>query len=986
MNISRSASHTSLNLISEQELSECDREKLHLLGGIQGGAGHVIFFHNPNGKIVAVDTSIYSIPWIKDPEKKDDSTAAEAEHIIGTHLQAMIPDDLYGTIFESIRDMMVACSRRTFLFTKQCGGSYAISLSSTMEDCSLIGMEIEEVDDEDETATFHTTLVHLGRIMEFDAKDKIAETACDTVFTLFRKYDRGMVYRFNDDLSGEVIHEIKNDSLDSSYMGMRFPASDIPLPARELYIKNGLRYIHDVDAKDNPLISIQSMEIDLTQCRMRAVAKPHVVYLRNMGVVSSLSLAIVVDNELWGLLAFHAYDKPFKPSLHQRIACETVTSMLSVRIEALLRKIQSNRLINLGDILMRWKPEKSAVHNLFNLGEKILEVVDADVLVACIEDPRKNEGDSLVVGDVSLAPKDHFWERFKTHPSRELCTCSTRAAIEAMELTQEDCPASGFVYFREGRTQIMLGRSLRSTDVVWAGDPDAPKLRIGGILNPRASFNQFMEKAKKESRSWTESDLNAIRVFRDHVCQHSHQWIMSLLKTDIDEANQKYMNALDRAQDNYEFFAHMSHELRTPFHGVMGCLNILNDSFMELSPKEVSDLVNTALASGNHMLSLLNEILKISKDKHLAHKAVQEEAIYQSLAFEAVDGLKSLAVNKSIDFKCEITPNQDKVVILTDRTKIIQIVSNILNNAIKFVGEGSIEVRFHLLDELQDAVSLWKSEASTYEGVAFTMEEGKMFTSIDEVQQFTSSRSLGDGMKWMLVCVKDTGCGMKADELTAMFEPYTQSSNGSNRVFQGTGLGLFICVSLCQQLHGFIACSSTKDVGTAFHVCVPVGVGSPSSTGGSLPATPDEKVEDKHIPIRGPVLIADDNKVNLKVLHRAFTMELKKAGLDIEVTTTNGGSEAIRLYKEMRPSLVIIDYHMPEIDGIAAMKALREVESDLKLPASYIMSYTADVTEQATELLRRSGANEIMEKPPPKGFIANLVRRLEIVSGTPPGL
>jgi CheY-like chemotaxis protein len=88
----------------------------------------------------------------------------------------------------------------------------------------------------------------------------------------------------------------------------------------------------------------------------------------------------------------------------------------------------------------------------------------------------------------------------------------------------------------------------------------------------------------------------------------------------------------------------------------------------------------------------------------------------------------------------------------------------------------------------------------------------------------------------------------------------------------------------------------------------------------------------------------------------------------------------------MRPSLVIIDYHMPEIDGIAAMKALREVESDLKLPASYIMSYTADVTEQATELLRRSGANEIMEKPPPKGFIANLVRRLEIVSGTPPGL
>ena len=983
MSISRSVSQTNLNLISEQELSECDREKLHLLGGIQGGAGNVIFFHNPNGKIVAVDADIYSVPWIKDLEKEDGST--DAEQIIGTRLQEWMPDDLYGNIFKSIQDMMVACSRRTFLFTKQCGGSYAISLSSTMEDCSLIGMEIEEIDDQDETATFHTTLVHLGRIMEFDAKDNIAETACDTVFTLFRKYDRGMVYRFNDDLSGEVIHEIKNDNLDSSYIGMRFPASDIPLPARELYIKNGLRYIHDVDAKDNPLISVQALEIDLTQCRMRAVAKPHIVYLRNMGVVSSLSIPIVVDNELWGLLAFHAYGKPFKPSLHQRIACETVASMLSVRIEALLRKNQSNRIIHLGDILMRWTPEKSVIHNLFGLGENILELVDADILVACIEDPRKNEGDSLVVGDVTLAPKNHFWERFKTHPNRQLCTCSTRAAIAAMGLTEEDCPASGFVYFREGRTQIMLGRALRSMDVVWAGDPDAPKLRIGGILNPRASFNQFMEKAKKESRSWSASDLNAIRVFRDHVCQHSHQWIMSLLKTDIDEANQKYMNALDRAQDNYQFFAHMSHELRTPFHGVMGCLHILNDSFNEMSPEEVSDIVNTALTSGNHMLSLLNEILKISKDKHLAHRAVPEEVIYQSLAFESVDGLKSLAVNKGIDFKCEITPNQDKVVILTDRTKIIQIVSNIVNNAIKFAGGGSVEARFHLLDRLGDAVSLWKSEANTYEGVAFTMEEGRMCTSVDEVQQYTTSSSERDGMKWMLVSVKDSGCGMKADELTTMFEPYTQSSSGSNRAFHGTGLGLFICVSLCQQLHGFIACSSTKDVGTVFHVCVPVGVGSPSSTGHSLSPTREDIVEAEPIPIRGPVLIADDNMVNLKVLHRALTMELKKSGLDIEVATTTGGAEAIALYKERCPSLVIIDYHMPEVDGIAAMKAIRGIESELKLPASYIMSYTADVTEQAIELLLRSGAQEIMEKPPPKGFIANLVRRLEIVSATPSG-
>jgi signal transduction histidine kinase len=430
--------------------------------------------------------------------------------------------------------------------------------------------------------------------------------------------------------------------------------------------------------------------------------------------------------------------------------------MLSVRIESFLKKAQSARVIDLGETLMKWKQEKSVVHNLFDLGEKVLESVDADVLVGRIEDPRKNEGDSIVVGDKDLAPSDHFWERFTTHPNRELCKCSTRTAIAAMGLTEEDCPASGFVYFREGRTQIMLGRALRAKDVVWAGNPDAPKLRIGGILNPRASFDMFMEKARKESRSWTASDLNAVGVLRDHICQHSHQWIMSLLKTDIDEANQKYLNALDRARDNYQFFAHMSHELRTPFHGVMGCLNILNDSLQDMPREEVLDLVNTALTSGNHMLSLLNEILAISKDKHLGHRIVQEEVIYQSLAFEAVDGLKVLAVNKNIDFSCEVVPKEEKLVISTDRTKITQIVSNIVNNAIKFAGDGSVEARFQLLDKLQDAVALWESDARTYDGIAFTMEEDLMYTSVDEVKEFTSSLSERDGVKWMLVSVKDS--------------------------------------------------------------------------------------------------------------------------------------------------------------------------------------------------------------------------------------
>ena len=136
---------------------------------------------------------------------------------------------------------------------------------------------------------------------------------------------------------------------------------------------------------------------------MNPVNFPHIVYLRNIGVTCSMSLAIVVDGGLWGLLAFHGYKEPFKPSLHQRIACETISSMVSVRIEAVIKKAQSARVIALGDCMLSLKQEQSAIHNLFDWGDGLLEVFDADVLVGHVRDPRDEEGDTIVLGDKSVS-------------------------------------------------------------------------------------------------------------------------------------------------------------------------------------------------------------------------------------------------------------------------------------------------------------------------------------------------------------------------------------------------------------------------------------------------------------------------------------------------------------------------------------------------------------------------------------------------------
>ena len=130
--------------------------------------------------------------------------------------------------------------------------------------------------------------------------------------------------------------------------------------------------------------------------------------------------------------------------------------------------------------------------------------------------------------------------------------------------------------------------------------------------------------------------------------------------------------------------------------GVMGCLNILHDAVDRMSPEEIKELVTTAISSGNHMLNLLNDILVKSKNKYLSTKSAGTVVQYQTLAKEAVDGLQCLATNMKITFTREIEPpEEEKVMISVDRTKVIQIVSNIVNIRLKaWVGSDSGTIGF----------------------------------------------------------------------------------------------------------------------------------------------------------------------------------------------------------------------------------------------------------------------------------------------------
>jgi len=242
----------------------------------------------------------------------------------------------------------------------------------------------------------------------------------------------------------------------------------------------------------------------------------------------------------------------------------------------------------------------------------------------------------------------------------------------------------------------------------------------------------------------------------------------------------------------------------------MGCLSILHDSIDTMKPEEIKDMIKTALASGNHMINLLNDILNKSKNKYLLNKTVRHTVYYEQLANEACGSLKALAKNLEISFEHTVTPSHRDIVIATDRTKIIQIVSNVVNNALKFSTRGKICAKTNLVPTLTEAISELEASASSYEGFVCSMEEGKMCTSIDDVKEYVqangpansvSSHASGTSQEWMCLSVADSGCGMKPTELEEMFEPYTQAqADARSQPFVGSGLGLFICVTLSQQV------------------------------------------------------------------------------------------------------------------------------------------------------------------------------------------
>lgn len=379
------------------------------------------------------------------------------------------------------------------------------------------------------------------------------------------------------------------------------------------------------------------------------------------------------------------------------------------------------------------------------------------------------------------------------------------------------------------------------------------------------------------------------------------------LSNRLKDAEKRYEKELASNEASHAFFANMSHELRTPFQGLLGMLDLVGNSPLNNKQQEY---LATAQRSAHHLLGVLNDILDVSAmDSGMFSLSPSPMSLRQVLQ-DAGALLGQEAQNKGL--KLEVTCDNDVPLwVAGDETRVRQILFNLLSNALKFTREGRISVRIR------------------------------------------RSKSHTNGT---VISVQDTGSGMDQQTLQQLFTRFFQADNTKRRRVGGTGLGLEISRNLARMMDGDIHVASQPGVGSTFTVLLILPACEPDefSAASELMPLHDHEASSVELPhLR--FLVADDHPINLQYLmHLLHSM-------GHGATLCDNGKDALTLAQQHDFDALLLDYHMPGMDGLAVTRAIRSGPAPFSTVK--IMLITADVVNDTRQLARDAGVDVFLSKP-----------------------
>jgi chemotaxis family two-component system sensor kinase Cph1 len=754
-------------------LTNCDQEPIHIPGFIQ-----------PYGLLLCLDSASLQIEQIS--QNIESALGRSVESLLGQPLSCLIPTRQAESIQSRLQE----------------GDGVSLPLSSPLE--------FKKSDGTSETWTGHFHRREKRLILELERPDPLPlenkyllsmfehstslifktnsqKELCEVTAREIQRitgYDRVMIYRFDSDWNGEVVAEARSSNSVPSFLGQHFPATDIPSQARAVFLSNWLRMIPNVAYVPSPIVPKLNPRtqrpLDLGHAYLRSVSPLHIQYLKNMKVGSTLTISLIEDEQLWGLVACHHKEpKLLDPDL--RYICsymgKLVSSQLRVKIERETSTLQ-NRLVEIHAALANsMLQSEDLVKGLVNYSPTFRELTDCHGAAVALS----SDGEWTLIGNTpTMEQIDHLSIWLSQYLDR---THSEVFHSDCLPLQFPDASAyrdraAGVLAVRipEGKHNFLLWFKPEVIQTIsWAGPPNKniEKMPDGTLkIEPRLSFETWKENVTNYSKPWSTIEIKAAMEL-----QHS---IMALnLRYQVKREREARTQVEQEIKDKKNLLATVSHDLKNPLSAIAMNLQLFEHQYRKLGefPIDAKEVLSKASAMHarigstiKYMDNLLQDYLGVSKADSgtLSLDIKTNDAL--KLADEMVEMLQSLALKKQIQLTR--ISKEEACLINLDEDRIKQVLSNLISNSLKFTPPlGLITIRI-------------------------TRRE-----------------------KDLVFSVEDTGPGIAANELPHIFDRFWQS--GINRE-RGVGLGLAISKGIIQAHGGRIWAESTPGKGTQMSFSLPL--------------------------------------------------------------------------------------------------------------------------------------------------------------------
>jgi light-regulated signal transduction histidine kinase (bacteriophytochrome) len=625
-------------------------------------------------------------------------------------------------------------------------------------------------------------LIQMKRFAYHTERAENLQSLCQDIVDETRSitgYDRVMIYRFDKEYNGEVFAESKKEDLEP-FLHLHYPHTDIPAQARELYLRNLVRMVVDVNYTPIPVFTIsdevnKNNTLDLSLSSLRSVSPIHLQYCKNMGVGATFVISLLHHKKLWGLISCHHCSAKYIP-YYTRLAAHLQGIFLSSQIDVRqtadefeLAKETGKKVVDFQNLL---------INNPYTLTQKstlskLKDLINADGVMLRYNEENFTEGDLPVEQEIddliNWLKSEKGSQSFNTHQLHQHYAGATQIANSI----------AGVVYLplsNNNKNCIVWTRREVEKNIEWAGDPSKAVQKNEGnlMLSPRKSFEIWKQSVKLTSEEWKTPELKEAEAITATIQRQLHL-------ADLKVQEEKYLTLNQKLQKANDELANMNwistHDLKEPLRKIQVYGSIILEKDGANIPDSVKENILRMQKSANKMQVLIDDLLTYSKVMN------EEKKLDPVDLNEIIEGIL-LDFKENIEEKNITIQLRNLPTVLGIKFQLRQLFLNLISNSIKFIRQ-----------EVTPVISI-SGEKVTSEKINFASQ------------------------KFYKIIVKDNGIGFDAAYEEKVFKIFQRLH--SQTEFMGTGIGLSICKKIAELHGGYIEAEGIEGEGATFSVYLPV--------------------------------------------------------------------------------------------------------------------------------------------------------------------